>query len=150
MLSFSASSYALRVRVTARSSARTLFLTPPTTLISASGPVGGRACACNFITGSWGVSYHHGCSSLSSSMRRARSKNGALDALHQSLRACWGLHSTLLQIVNFLKLLLNPSVPEVEWNLLLFAFGIELARGHGEDEICILLVVDDFQGQATL
>ena len=55
-----------------------------------------------------------------------------------------------MQVVNFLELFLDPGVPEVEGDLLLLALGVEFARRDGEDEVRVLLVVDDFQGQATL
>ena len=55
-----------------------------------------------------------------------------------------------MQVVNFLELFLDPGVPEVEGDLLLLALGVEFARRDGEDEVSVLLVVDDFQGQATL
>lgn len=85
-----------------------------------------------------------------SSVRRTCRENGTLDALHQGLGPCGGLHCALLQIVDFLELLLDPSVPQVEGNLLLFALGVEFARRHREHEVSILFVVDDFQRQATL
>ena len=85
-----------------------------------------------------------------SSMRRACRENRALDALHKRLRARRGLNRALLQVVNFLELLLDPSVPEVERYLLFLALGVQFARGHGENKVSILLVIDDFERQTTL
>lgn len=82
-------------------------------------------------------------------MRRSRGENGALDALHERLGSRGSLHRPLLQVVNFLKLLLNPRVPEVEGNFLLLALRIQLARGHREYKVRVLFIVDNFQGQAT-
>ena len=80
----------------------------------------------------------------------AGGENGALDALHERLRPLGCLYGPLLQVVDFLELLLDPGVPEVEGDLLLLALGVELTRGHREDEVRVLLVVDYFQSEATL
>ena len=85
-----------------------------------------------------------------SPVRRSRGENGALDALHERLGSRGSLYRPLLQVVNFLKLLLNPRVPEVEGNFLLLTLCIQLAGGHREYKVRVLLIVDNFQGQATL
>ena len=62
------------------------------------------------------------CSSVT--IRGARVENRALNALHERPRPCGRLHSFFLQIIDFLKLFLNPGVPQMERNLLLLALSV--------------------------
>lgn len=77
-------------------------------------------------------------------------RDGVRDALHQGLGSLLGLNCALLQVVYFLKLLLDPCVPQMERYLLLLAFGVEFAGRYGEDKVSVLFVVDNFQRKTTL
>lgn len=72
-----------------------------------------------------------------------RGKEGALNSLHESLWSLIGFDGALLDLVDLLKLFLDPGVPQVEGDLLLLAALVELTRGHCEDKVRILLIVDD-------
>ena len=88
--------------------------------------------------------------SASRPVRIARAKNGGLQSFHECLWAGRGLNSALLQIVDLLQLLLDPRVPQVERYFLLFALRVQFTGRDREHEVGILLVVDNFERQATL
>ena len=57
-------------------------------------------------------------------IRSARVENRALNALHERAWPCCRLNGFFLQVIDFLKLFLNPGVPQMERNLLLLALGV--------------------------
>ena len=81
---------------------------------------------------------------------RGRGRNGAHETLHERLGPGLGLDGPLLQLVDLLEFLFDPSVPQVEGDLLLLALCVQLAWRHREHEVSILFIVDDFERQAAL
>lgn len=55
----------------------------------------------------------------------------------------------LLRLIHLFQLLFNPVVPKMEWNLLFFAFLVQLSGCHRENEVSVLFIVDDLQGEAA-
>ena len=77
-------------------------------------------------------------------------KDCGREALHKRLRARLGLDGLPLHLVYLDEFLLDPRVPEMERHLLLLALDVELAGGNREHEVCVVLVVYNFESQATL
>jgi len=76
-------------------------------------------------------------------------KDCGREALHKRLRARLGLDGLPLHLVYLDEFLLDPRVPEMERHLLLLALDVELAGGNREHEVCVVLVVYNFESQAT-